>query len=39
MNVKKIDEMMESIIRESTRRWHEDDDVVDDISIIIAYFS
>ncbi|CAK95219.1 unnamed protein product (macronuclear) [Paramecium tetraurelia] len=39
MNAKKIDEMVESIIRESTRRWQEEDDVVDDISIIIAYFS
>ncbi|CAD8101873.1 unnamed protein product [Paramecium sonneborni] len=39
MNAKKIDEMMESIVRESTKRWQEDDEVIDDISIIIAYFS
>ena len=39
MNAKKIDEMVESIVRESTKRWQEEDEVIDDISIIIAYFS
>ncbi|CAD8104164.1 unnamed protein product [Paramecium sonneborni] len=39
MNAKKIDEMVDNIVKESTKRWQEEDEVIDDISIIIAYLS
>ena len=37
MNAKKIDEMCDIIIKKSTQKWLEEDEVVDDISIVIAY--
>ncbi|CAD8139670.1 unnamed protein product [Paramecium octaurelia] len=37
MTAKKIDEICDIIVRESTKRWQEEDEVIDDISIVIAY--
>ncbi|CAK70224.1 unnamed protein product (macronuclear) [Paramecium tetraurelia] len=33
----RIDDICEIIVRESTKRWQEEDEVIDDISIVIAY--
>ncbi|CAD8046849.1 unnamed protein product [Paramecium sonneborni] len=37
MTAKKLTEICDHIIKLSTQRWHQEDEVVDDISIIIAY--
>ncbi|CAD8134734.1 unnamed protein product [Paramecium octaurelia] len=37
MTAKKIDDICELIVGESTKRWQEEDEVIDEISIVIAY--
>ncbi|CAD8054111.1 unnamed protein product [Paramecium sonneborni] len=37
MTAKKINEICDHIVKLSTQRWHQEDEVVDDISIVIAY--
>ncbi|CAD8136527.1 unnamed protein product [Paramecium octaurelia] len=37
MTAKRIDEICDHIVKLSTQRWHQEDEVVDDISIVIAY--
>ncbi|CAD8188193.1 unnamed protein product [Paramecium pentaurelia] len=39
MNENKIDEIVENIVKESTRRLQEEDEIANDISLIIVYFS
>ncbi|CAD8046750.1 unnamed protein product [Paramecium primaurelia] len=37
MTAKKLNEICDHIVKLSTQRWHQEDEVVDDISIVIAY--